>query len=67
MRIYRANKDIKQVSIDEKPLIYKGQMFFVDSVADLPNYDEKFGDVDWQELGLSNNYGTIQLTSQKRN
>lgn len=67
MRIYRANKDIQITSIDNKPLIYKGQMFFVDSVAELPHYNEKAGDADWEELGLYNNYGTIQLTNQRRN
>lgn len=69
MRIYRAIKDIEEpgVSNPSEILIYNGQMFFIDSVVDLPYYDEKTVNEYWQELGLNNNYGTIQLTNQRRN
>lgn len=66
MRIYRSKKDIQKLTIDNKPLIYKGQMFFVDSVVDLPHYDEKTVVEEFEELGLWNNYGTIVLTNKKQ-
>lgn len=66
MRIYRAIKNIEKTGIENKPLIYKGQLFFVDSVVELPHYDEKTVNEEFQELGFWNNYGTIVLTPNKK-
>ena len=67
MRIYRCKEDIKNDPIDNSTLVYKGQMFFIDSVVELPFYKEDTVTNYWEELGLYNNYGTIQLTNQRRN
>lgn len=48
-----------------EPLVFKGQLFFVDNYTDLPCYNgEKEVDQNWDELKLYNNYGTIQLVGK---
>lgn len=66
MRFYRA-RDLLNVTPGQATpeMIYKGQLFFVDSPLDLPAYNnDKQVNQYWEELELHNNYGRITLRSK---
>jgi hypothetical protein len=65
MRLYRARNTLN-IGQTIDMLIFKGQLFFVDSYLDLPNNPKNQQETisDWEELELKNNYGTIQIVKK---
>lgn len=61
MRMFRARKKLN-LGILESIVIFKGQMFFLDDMTELPGYTVDTVLDDWQELTLYNNFGQIHLT-----
>ena len=65
MRLFRPKKTMN-IGITTDLVIFKGQLFFVDTYLDLPaNFSTpEVLKENWEELELHNNYGTVKLVQK---